>query len=163
MSLEIRPASPRDAEPIATLYLAARRIHLPYAPLAHSEAEVRRWVAEILLPAGRSWVLSQAPEGAVLGFLSDAPEEPDVGNEGGAWIEQLYVHPAHTGQGLGTRLLRHALARLPRPLRLYTFEPNAGARRFYERHGFVLQARGDGSGNEEGCPDLLMALRDKAL
>lgn len=151
---------------MATLYLAARRIHLPYAPLAHTEAEVRRWVAEILLPAGCSWVLSQAPEGSVLGFLSDALEAREVGDEGdegGAWIEQLYVHPAHTGQGLGTRLLRHALARLPRPLRLYTFEPNAGARRFYERHGFVLQARGDGSGNEEGCPDLLMALRDKAL
>lgn len=154
---------------MATLYLAARRIHLPYAPLAHTEAEVRRWVAEVLLPARRSWVLSQAPEGAVLGFLSDALEEREVGDEGdegdegGAWIEQLYVHPAHTGQGLGTRLLRHALARLPRPLRLYTFEPNAGARRFYERHGFVLQALGDGSGNEEGCPDLLMALRDKAL
>ncbi|MGE3511045.1 MAG: histone acetyltransferase, partial [Vicinamibacterales bacterium] len=26
---------------------------------------------------------------------------------------------------------------------------------FYERHGFVAVAFGDGSGNEERCPDIL--------
>lgn len=160
MSHEIRPASPQDAEPIAALYLAARRIHLAYAPLAHTEAEVRRWVAEILLPAGRTWVVTETPTAPALGFLSDSLEEAE---EGGAWIDHLYLGPDHMGRGLGTRLLVHALARLPRPLRLYTFEANAGAQRFYERHGFVLRARGDGSGNEEGCPDLLMELRGQGL
>lgn len=160
MSHEIRPASARDAEPIASLYLAARRMYLAYAPLSHTEAEVRSWVADILLPAGRTWVVSETIEGPVLGFLSETPE---LAEEEGAWIDQLYLHPDHMGRGLGTRLLMHALARLPRPLKLHTFEANAGARRFYERHGFVVQARGDGSGNEEGCPDLLMVLRDKGL
>ena len=35
-----------------------------------------------------------------------------------------------------------------------TFARNAGARRFYERHGFVAVAFGDGTGNEEGEPDV---------
>ena len=39
-------------------------------------------------------------------------------------------------------------------LRLYTFARNEGARRFYERHGFVAVAFGDGSGNQEGEPDV---------
>jgi len=39
-------------------------------------------------------------------------------------------------------------------LRLYTFARNAGARRFYERHRFVAVAFGDGTGNEEGEPDV---------
>jgi GNAT superfamily N-acetyltransferase len=159
MSLEIRRADVHDADQIATLYLAARRRHLAFAPLVHSEPDVRRWVAELLLPAARTWLISEVPSGAPLGFLSDAADE----RHEGAWIEQLYLSPDRVGQGLGARLLMHALARLPRPLKLHTFEANAGARRFYERHGFVVQDRGDGSGNEEGCPDLLMVLRDKGL
>ena len=41
------------------------------------------------------------------------------------------------------------------PLRqLWTFAANTGARRFYERHGFVATRRTDGD-NEEGAPDIL--------
>jgi hypothetical protein len=37
---------------------------------------------------------------------------------------------------------------------LWTFQANAPARRFYERHGFGAVEFGDGSGNEEGEPDV---------
>ena len=50
-------------------------------------------------------------------------------------------------------MLADAAAATP-VLRLYTFARNAGARRFYERHGFVAVAFGDGSANEEGEPDV---------
>jgi len=40
-------------------------------------------------------------------------------------------------------------------LRLWTFASNAGAQRFYERHGFVETRRTDGRDNEEGAPDVL--------
>ena len=46
------------------------------------------------------------------------------------------------------------MARRPDGLSLYTFQVNDGARRFYERHGFVVAALGDGSDNEEGQPDI---------
>ena len=39
-------------------------------------------------------------------------------------------------------------------LRLWTFQRNAGARRFYERNRFIAVEFGDGSGNEEGEPDV---------
>jgi hypothetical protein len=35
------------------------------------------------------------------------------------------------------------------------FQANAGARRFYLRHGFVEAGRTDGRGNEERAPDIL--------
>jgi hypothetical protein len=35
---------------------------------------------------------------------------------------------------------------------------NAGARRFYERHGFSAIEFTDGSANEERCPDVLFEL-----
>jgi hypothetical protein len=52
-----------------------------------------------------------------------------------------------------------AKQRRPAGLDLYTFQVNGGARRFYERHGFVGIALGDGSGNDEGQPDVRYAWR----
>jgi predicted N-acetyltransferase YhbS len=77
-------------------------------------------------------------------------------------IDQLYVAPGWTGHGIGGRLLSTAKARRPDGLGLYTFQVNAGARRFYERHGFVVVALGDGSSNEEGQPDVRYAWRPRA-
>ena len=71
------------------------------------------------------------------------------------WIDQLYLLPRAVGHGIGAQLLAHAKATLGAPIRLYTFQANTGARRFYERHGFTAIAFGDGSGNEEHCPDVL--------
>lgn len=73
-------------------------------------------------------------------------------------VDQLYVDPAMTGQGVGSRLLARAKAERPGGLELWTFQANAGARRFYARHGFVEAARTDGD-NEERAPDLRLAWR----
>ena len=100
-------------------------------------------------PAACCWP-ARAPQ--LRGFVASAREGD------GAWIEQLYLMPGWTGQGIGGQLLAAALARLPRPVRLYCFQANAGARAFYERQGFRAIAFGDGSGNEEGCPDVLYEL-----
>jgi GNAT superfamily N-acetyltransferase len=71
----------------------------------------------------------------------------------GHWVDQLYVDPGSTGVGIGTRLLDLAKDRRPDGLRLWTFAANAGARRFYERHGFVVVQETDGD-NEEQAPDV---------
>jgi hypothetical protein len=42
---------------------------------------------------------------------------------------------------------------------LWTFQTNTGARRFYERHGFVAVDETDGSANEERAPDVRYAWR----
>jgi putative acetyltransferase len=68
------------------------------------------------------------------------------------WIDQLYVLPSAQGRGIGTALLQVAKERW-QALSLWTFQRNTNARRFYERHGFVLVEETDGSGNEEKEPD----------
>ena len=80
----------------------------------------------------------------------------------GDWVEQLYIDPAWTGRGLGTRLLELGKQRRPDGLQLWTFVSNVRAQRFYERNGFAVEERTDGSGNEEQAPDLRYVWRPSA-
>ena len=58
------------------------------------------------------------------------------------WIDQFCVFPEHQRRGIGSALLSKARACSPQELRLYTFQRNAPARAFYERHGFTPVAFG---------------------
>jgi GNAT superfamily N-acetyltransferase len=143
----IRRAVAADAAAVSDVYLASRRAFLPYAPLAHTDDEVRSWIGQHLIPAGG--VRVALSEDAIVGMLA-------CSDDGAArWIDQLYVLPQAVRQGIGSALLHHALRELAPPIRLYTFRANHAARRFYERHGFRPIAFGDGSDNEERCPDVL--------
>lgn len=147
----IRPARVADATAVADVYLASRKRFLPYAPLAHGDEEVRRWIAEYLIPEAE--VSVAVMEGAVVGMMALTRDEA------AGWIDHLYLHPSATGRGIGTRFVAEAKMRLDPPIRLYTFQANDGARRFYERHGFQAIAFGDGSNNEERYPDVLYEWR----
>jgi len=152
-TLECRPAVPGDAEALASVYLRSRRELVACAPLAHSDEEIRAWIRGRLIPAGRTTVALVG--GEVVGLLA-VSSKPD-----GSWIDQLYLIPERIGEGIGTVLLERALAELPPPIRLYTFQANARARRFYEARGFEAIAFGDGSHNEERCPDVLYEWRPR--
>lgn len=146
----LRAAVVADAPQAAALLIASRQAFISYAPMAHSPADVKDWMEQVLIPSG----------GVVLACEDDQPVGLLAlsGADGVGWIDQLYVAPGRAGQGIGTLLLAHALAVLPRPVRLHTFQANYGARRFYERHGFMAIALTDGRGNEEQCPDVLYEL-----
>jgi RimJ/RimL family protein N-acetyltransferase len=146
----LRAATDEDAPRVADVLIASRRAFQPFAPSVHSNADVRQWVRDTLIPTGGVTVACAAYH--VVGVIATA-RDPEA-----SWIHQMFVAPGHTGSGIGTRLLNHALATLPRPVRLYTFQANTRARAFYERHGFTAIAWGDGSGNEERCPDVLYEL-----
>jgi GNAT superfamily N-acetyltransferase len=73
---------------------------------------------------------------------------------GDNWIEQLYVLPGFQGMGIGSSLLGCAKEEM-NEIRLWTFQRNAGARAFYERHGFIAEEETDGADNEEREPDVL--------
>ena len=152
LTITLRAATAADAARVAELLLSSRKRFLPYAPLAHEDDAVRLWVREQLLPEGGVTLACVA--GQARGFIASAHDGEC------SWIEQLYVEPVWTGRGIGAQLLAAALASLPRPVRLYCFQANAGARAFYEGRGFAAIAAGDGSDNEEGCPDLLYELSD---
>lgn len=146
-----RMACDADAARVAGVYLASRKTFIPYASLAHTDEDVRAWIRNVLIPTGSVVVALRELE--IVGMMATS-----IDDQARAWIDHLYLEPASAGQGIGSGLLMHALRALPRPVRLYCFAENFGARRFYERHGFVPLAFGDGSENEEGCPDVLYEL-----
>ena len=147
----LQPATAVDAPRVATLLIETRRAFMPYAPSAHPEPELREWVASVLVPSGGVTVAEVL--GRVVGVVATAHSQQ------GSWVRQMAVDPALVNQGIGTLLLAHAVRTLALPIRLYTFQANAGARRFYERHGFVPVEFTDGQANEERCPDVLYELR----
>ena len=154
MNAVLRPAASADADDVANVLLASRARFLPDAPSPHSDDEVRRWVRHVLLLSEDVTVAEE--NGAVIGVMA-VRRTPDA-----TWITQLYLHPSHVARGIGSRLLGRALGTVPPPIRLYTFQQNSGARRFYERHGFVPISFSDGAGNEERCPDVLYELLTSA-
>ena len=140
----MRPARPTDAGAVADIHIDAFRSAYSFPP-AYSDGEVRAWVVRNLLPTTETWVADL--DGEVVGYLS----------LGAASIEQLYVAPPHTGHGIGSRLLSLAKRLRPSGLELWTFQENAHARRFYERHGFRVMELTEGAGNDERQPDVRYA------
>lgn len=143
----IRPGTPGDAGGIADVYIASRKALVAHAPLAHPDDAVRRWIANRVVP--ESGITVAVQQGEIIGMMAA------VRRQGMGWLDHLYIHPARVGRGVGTRLLQQAKDELGPPVRLYTFQASERARRFYEHHGFAAVIYGDGSGNEEGCPDVL--------
>jgi GNAT superfamily N-acetyltransferase len=149
--LDFRAATVDDAGSVADVYLRSRRELVACAPLVHSDDDVRDWLRRNLIPAGRTTVA--VADGRVIGVLA-VSRGTDC-----SWIDQLYLLPDWVERGIGTRLLELAQRELLPPIRLYTFQCNERARCFYERRGFQAISFGDGSGNEEKCPDILYEWR----
>ena len=143
----LRHATDADADAVAEVYLRSRKELVACAPLVHSDESVREWIRHKLIAGGGVTVASVT--GVVVGFVAVSQSTEC------SWIDQLYVLPTYTRHGIGTSLLDHVRNELSPPIRLYTFQCNEAARHFYEHHGFKPIAYGDGSTNEEHCPDIL--------
>jgi GNAT superfamily N-acetyltransferase len=153
MKPAIRRGGAHDARAAADLYLRARDAALragSMPPGVHDEDDVRGYFATHVVGSCELWVAEH--EGALAGILV---LDGDV-------VDQLYVEPGLTGRGIGSALLAVAKRERPQGLRLWAFQSNAGARRFYERHGFLEVRRTDGADNEERAPDVLYAYRTVA-
>lgn len=140
--MNIRRADFVDAEAVAEVWLRSRLASIPgIPPPVHSDSDVRGYFERLVLPEEELWVAEAG--GAVVALLA----LDDY------WIEQLYVDPEHCSKGIGSHLIAVAKRERPDWLRLWTFQANAGSRRFYERHGFVATGSTPGD-NEEGAPDV---------
>jgi len=140
--VELRRARQDESVEIADVWLRSRAASAPaIPPPIHTDDEVQGWFREVVLPNREVWVAEAGGSVIALLVLDDD------------WVDQLYVAPDWTSQGVGTRLLGLAQQRRPTGLQLWTFQANTGARRFYERHGFAAAAMTDGD-NEEGAPDV---------
>jgi ribosomal protein S18 acetylase RimI-like enzyme len=143
-SLVLRRATAADAAEISHLYLESFRAALPDICLAHTDDQVRDWIREQLIPEEEVWAAVVAEPPLVVGFMA----------LDGGQVDHLYVRTGWQRQGIGSRLLALARDRQPGGLELYTFQANAPARAFYERHGFVVVDLNDGERNEEHEPDV---------
>ncbi|MEP7225160.1 MAG: GNAT family N-acetyltransferase [Actinomycetota bacterium] len=143
----VRLATLEDADELAVILRAAMRGAMPRLPDLHTPEDDRRFLREIVLPNEEVWVVER--EGAIVGFAALGSRE------GVSFLQHIYVAPEHQSRGLGTELINRAKEGLPAGFRLWVFQRNEGARRFYERHGCRLVELTDGSGNEEKEPDAL--------
>ncbi len=138
--MRLRPATPADAPALArTLGDWVRETG--WMPVLHTREEDEGFLRHLI----DTTEVTLAEDAEPLGFLS----------LDGADVRALYLAPAARGRGIGRALLDRAKAGRVR-LELWTFEANTPAIAFYEREGFRVAERTDGSGNDEGLPDLRM-------
>lgn len=162
--IALRAAAQGDAEALSVLsresYAAAfGRYFQPGDLVAHLDAELslERWHDYL----AKDRVLVCEAAGALVGYLQLTPAG------GGIEITRLYVAPERLGQGIGSRLLTAALdlpeVRAADAVRIEVWEENHGARRLYERFGFVATGeRGDDfvtASGEVSPGDLIMVRR----
>jgi len=140
--MDIRAARADEMDALAALFVRARgsMTYVPPVPEEHLPL-----IAKIISGHDEVWLAED--EGRILGFLAIDRE----------MLEKLYVEPDVQNRGVGTALLTKAKALRPEGFVLWVFQKNEGARRFYERHGFVLAKLTDGAENMEREPDALYA------
>jgi GNAT superfamily N-acetyltransferase len=147
MQVELRPARSADAAEIAEIFLEAHADAMSYLPKLHTDDEVRGWIRDVVLP-GDEVVVAEV-DGRLAGF---AALDEDL-------LDHIYVHPELQGLGIGDALLARVKELCPGGFRLWVFQRNTGARRFYERRGLRLVELTDGAGNDEREPDALYEWR----
>ncbi|MDX6441316.1 MAG: hypothetical protein QOE43_1045 [Gaiellaceae bacterium] len=137
----IRRARPEDGNAIAETFISSLET-LTFLPDLHTREEHRHFIIEVVPRDHEIWVAES--DGNVVGLAAI----------GESTLGHIYVHPGFQGRGLGTALLEKTMELRPAGFTLWTFPANEKACRFYERHGLRAIEYGDGSGNEEGLPDV---------
>ncbi len=135
----IRPANDGDIAPVATLFRAVRLACLPYLPDLHTPEEDLAYFRDHVFGTCEVWIA-----GNTEGFVAFRA----------GWVDHLYVRPDCQRSGIGATLLARAMTTYS-PLRLWTFQKNIGAIKFYSARGFREIERSDGRRNEEREPDIL--------
>lgn len=143
----LRRARPEDAAELAVILRTALRAAMPSLPELHTPDDDHRFLRDVVLPNEEVWVAEV--DGSRAGFAALGSRDGDD------YLQHLYVAPGHQRRGLGTELIERAKERRPNGFRLWVFQENDNARRFYEKHGLGVVELTDGSGNEEREPDAL--------
>jgi GNAT superfamily N-acetyltransferase len=141
--ISFRRATAADASAVATVYIASRRGAAAWLPTVGTDAEIRAFVVQQMVPEQETWVAEISGQIVAVLVL-----EADM-------VDQFYVVPDNQRHGVGHAMLAHAKQLRPAGLRLWTFQRNAPARRFYEARGFVAKQFTDGATCMEREADML--------
>jgi GNAT superfamily N-acetyltransferase len=131
------------------------RAEMRYLPHLHTQAEDVSFFSEQVVPTSRVTVAEVAGGSGPDAVTGDA-EMVGFSVVRNGWLDHLYVLPARQQAGIGSALLGRAMHESPGGLTLWAFAANDRAIALYARAGFVEVLRTDGSGNEEGVPDVQM-------
>lgn len=148
--LRIRPAVPRDLFALSAFSTRTYVAHFGHLWSAtalpgylESHYGIARLRPDLHGATEASWLLAEI-DGDVAGFAKlrrDRPL-PLSATEHGVELEKLYIDPARTGMSIGSALLDASAtqARQARADRIWldVLKTNLGARRLYERHGYVV-------------------------
>ncbi len=137
-----RRATLDDMASVAALRRLAFFHAMPHMPVLHTPDEDLAFYSAVVFPSAQVWLSERG--GTAAGFIAFRP----------GWVDHLYIHPDYQRRGIGSALLAVAQS-AEQFLRLWTFQCNLPARRFYEGHGFQIERATDGATNEERQPDIL--------
>ncbi len=137
-----------DMFAVAAVFSASRDEALTFLPKLHTEEEDREYFSEVVFSENEVIVCRQTASLAIVGFIAFDDE----------FVHHLYLLPEYCHRGLGSMLIQEPLQRYDK-IRLWVFQKNERARRFYERHGFLSIKFTDGRDNEEKQPDVLYEWR----
>ena len=170
MDFTIRLGQPADAYAIADIHVrgwqSAYAGHLDGTWLASLTAEAwsRSWHPRLADPARIAPLIAEV-DARVVGFASVGPVDeafpmtPDY-----AELYTLYVDPDFYSRGVGSTLLKASedvlLATGYKRALLWCYEFNHGARRFYERHGWVCEGT---LRSYESGPDAIRHVRELGI
>lgn len=141
----ISPATPDEHERLTELWEAAVRASHSFL----SEADIQMFRPLVLagyLPSAAWLRVARDGGGQPVGFVGVDADK----------VEMLFVDPACHGQGVGRALLLRAIDERG-ARRVDVNEQNPGAVAFYQRMGFVVEARSERDGL--GMPFPLLHLR----
>ncbi len=141
----LRRAARDENDAVAALFRLSKETALSILPELHTPEEDRAFFRDRVFAECEVWVASRL--GSLAGFCAFRA----------GWVDHLYVAPEQQRRGIGSALLDTAKGG-HQELRLWTFQRNASARRFYEAQGFVVE-RLTGGENEEREPDILYRWR----
>jgi GNAT superfamily N-acetyltransferase len=134
--MDIRLATPADRDTTVALLVAQMREHDIPTPAARLAAAFDH----VLADAARGAVLLAWEDQRAIGVAALSYAFPIEVGERTAWLEELYVDPASRDRGVGTALLRAALAMAEKAgavtVDLEIVAGHERAERLYDRFGF---------------------------
>ena len=139
MNVKFIKAIDKDAAEISQILedWAASNCEIPLVHNVEERADYGRWLLE------RTSVTMIHNSSGVVGFLA---LEKHI-------IQALYIKKDFQGFGFGQAAIKFAQKQF-KELRLWVFQSNIGAQKFYQRLGFQIVEKSDGEDNDYRLPDI---------